>query len=173
MADFWTLAGVLVGGLITAGSNWWLTDLKSKADEKKEQRARENERKRTVRLIYGELALIRSVLRMVVSHEEWSPEYEPQLSLAFWKHYAPALAAELNEEAWAAVLLAYTSVEITMSEVRALAPKELIAEQVKGLAGDIETITRALALLEGLYATKPSRTPGSDERAATRLNPSD
>jgi hypothetical protein len=151
MADVWsTLAGVITGGLITTGTNWLLADRKSKADDKKEQRAHETERKRVARLIHGELTLIRAVLGMVVGHKEWSPEYEQQLSMVFWKQYAAYLAAELSEEAWGAVLRAYTSVDITMSEVRALAPRELTDEQVKGLMGDVEAINRAMASLLSL-----------------------
>ena len=47
----------------------------------------------------GEL-LAWAVFQMFVRHKEWSPEYEPQLSSAFWRRYAPNLASELVEEAW-------------------------------------------------------------------------
>lgn len=83
---------------------------------------------------------------MALRYKDWRPEFMPQLSTAFWKQYAPDLAGALSREVWNTVILAYTSVDITISGVlRGSEPKTLIDAQVKGLTEDIEKIGRALA----------------------------
>jgi hypothetical protein len=103
------LCGVVLGGLITAGSNWWLALLREKVEQARLATAHKNEIKRAARLLRLELMVPMSIISYFSDTGVWYPQWHEGRSSGFWKEYAALMAQELPKEGWEALILAYTT----------------------------------------------------------------
>lgn len=92
------LLGVLIGGLITFGANYFLTVRKERADRERERRAKEVELMTAARMVSEET---RPYYVGMVSAGD-NPDYPlpAERKTAAWKKYSPILAANLQYMEW-------------------------------------------------------------------------
>jgi hypothetical protein len=57
-----------------------------------------------------------AVLIAHIDSKEWSSGFDRQISLEFWKQYAPVLAQELTVEGWGALIMAYSAISIILPD---------------------------------------------------------
>jgi len=98
------LAGVLIGGAITAGANYILAVRKERADEKKDTRTHQAEIRKALRLVIRELTVAVAHVQRTIETKVW---FDQPLSQRAWDTYAPVLAPDLPIKCWDAVMKAY------------------------------------------------------------------
>ncbi len=140
--------GVIVGGIITAGSSYLLDRRRERADRQRDTNNRAIEVKRAARLIDDELARGGASARMCVEKKRlWNPD--EQLLTGAWQQYGAVIVPELSDAAWLAVRLAIIAVHQLNSVRVELGPtgdiSESLAEGFVPLLRDIETGRLALA----------------------------
>src|ERR1019366_32748 len=105
-AAIFGLLGVLLGGLITAGSNYALAVRRERADRKRDDDAHAVDVKRAARLIELELAVAAAVVRAITetgivreqlvsagAWQKWGRVVTPLLSTAEWQVVSTAIIA--------------------------------------------------------------------------------
>src|SRR5664280_1034399 len=110
MAAIFGLVGVIVGGIITAGSNYVLAVRRERADRDRDSRASAIEVKRAARLIAMELARAQAVATFAINERHWIDE---NLTTEAWQKYAATIAPILSNEAWGDVSIAFVALEYT------------------------------------------------------------
>jgi hypothetical protein len=99
------LVGVLVGGIITAGSSYLLDRRRERVDRQRDSRKRAIELKRASRLIDAELSRAQAAASICLEKGHWwSPD--AKLSRGAWEQYGGVIAADLSDTAWLAVRVA-------------------------------------------------------------------
>jgi hypothetical protein len=98
------LAGVLIGGVITAGANYVIAVRKERADEKKDARTHQAEIRKALRLVIRELTVAMAHVQMTIENQVW---FAQPLSQRAWDTYAPVLAPDLPVKCWDTVMQAY------------------------------------------------------------------
>jgi hypothetical protein len=104
------LVGVIVGGIITAGSSFVLAVRRERADRERDSRALAIEVKRAARLIDMELARVQAVATYAIDKRSW---HDQNLSTEAWQKYGALIAPILSNEAWRDVLVAIAAAEYT------------------------------------------------------------
>jgi hypothetical protein len=103
--------GVLVGGLITAGTNYLLAVRKEKADARKDRNSEAAEVAAAARIIHLELIAYSSSCRVALDRKGEPPDIEP-LTLLNWEKYSHLLAGALTFDAWVAISHAFLSATV-------------------------------------------------------------
>lgn len=154
------LVGVLVGGLITAGIEWWSARREQARDAEERSRAL----RAACRLVAMELDGIKTAVVWAERADRWW--LEKQLPTQLWIEGRALLARELSPDEWRAVDVAYYSVE-ALNRVRSLDRPDAVELSRLGR----ETLTGSFArMLEATGALKRHITehPDQQERGATR-----
>jgi hypothetical protein len=152
---FFGLVGVIVGGLITAGSNYYLDRQREQATRARDNLNYEIEIKRAARLIDEELYGAKASVESVIELRLWSPEMEPKTEA--WQEYGPIMAPRLSFDDWKALTIAVQAmkdVSFTMKYacLGAATPCEIPASAVTKLSPTIECIDAALAAIAPLVS---------------------
>jgi hypothetical protein len=105
-AGIFGLAGVLIGGLITWGIEWWREHQRLSGQVRMAARLMSDELRRASALL--------SLLEDSPGDEQIPRVLAPFEGLPAWTQYGPVIAREASHEAWAAVHLAYRSVELAL-----------------------------------------------------------
>lgn len=110
MAAIFGLVGVIVGGIITASSNYFLAVRRERADTDRDSRASAIEVKRAARLIAMELARAQAMATFAINERRW---FDWNLTTEAWQKYAATVAPILSNEAWSDVSIAFVALEYT------------------------------------------------------------
>jgi hypothetical protein len=152
------LIGVIVGGLITAGSCYLLDERRSKREREREERNRLTEIKRAARMI--DLDLLTAAGHATFAHKNnryWGPGDSP-LKLKGWDDYAAILAPAASTDVWSKIRLGINAVR-HLNEYRALdastSDEECFPPLSNTLKSDMErilnNITNARGALTSLW----------------------
>ena len=103
------LVGVIVGGGITAGSNWALERNRVGREEAKEGQRHDQELVRAARLVHEELYEAALMIELAINHYRWWPHPSRELSRKRWDEFAPVLAgaSQISTEDWSLLAFAY------------------------------------------------------------------
>lgn len=104
------LLGVIVGGLIAAGSSFALARRQERAAAERESRVRATELKRAARLIDLELAKARASAVEYIGKRRWWGE-DLDLVTENWRQYCAILAPELSGVDWHRLFIAVIAVD--------------------------------------------------------------
>lgn len=104
VTGIFTLAGVIVGGFVTGGVEWWTTRVAQKAEVRAARR-----------LVYTELSIAMAGISHAVDLDDdnaITKEIQDlsgrgMITYRAWQEYRPLLARELDEKAWDAIDDAY------------------------------------------------------------------
>lgn len=107
------LVGVLIGGLITAGTEWW----SSRQDRVRAEEERRDDLRAACRLVAMELEGIKTAVVWAEREGRWW--IEERLPTSLWLEHRALLARELSRDDWDAVDVAYYNVE-ALNRVRRL-----------------------------------------------------
>lgn len=147
------LLGVLLGGIITAGSAYLLDRRRERADREREIRNHAIELKRAARLIDFELLRAQSAASICVEKRRWWSGDVSPLSTEAWQKNSSIIAPHLSDQAWGGVTTAVEAVD-HIAQARELA-FELgqVAEAVSdGTSERIAPMLRDLKLGRGAIA---------------------
>jgi hypothetical protein len=104
------LLGVVVGAVITTGTNYVLAVRKERAEADQRERSRANKLKTAARLIANEFFTARAAARTLVEKKSWVPT-EIKFPLDAWQRDRDVIALELPLKDWNAVEIAALAVE--------------------------------------------------------------
>jgi hypothetical protein len=144
--------GAIVGGGITSASNVALERGRAKRANDDAATARTREIRRVARLVISELDLVRAHLAAALEAETWQ-DPKAHFSVKCWNELKSALAAELPEDAWEAVMDAYIMIGILIDNEFPDAPT---ANDSKEL---LKTLDEATLTLQGFVSGKRGVTP--------------
>lgn len=146
------LVGVIVGGIITAVSNYLLYQNREKTERKRDRRNCVIEIKRASRLIDADLLRAQAAANICVEKRHWWSADAPPLTVEGWQQYRSIIAPELSNNAWLAVCIAVEAV-YNLKSARDLSIKfaeqseaDLIA-MTKKLAEEVEDIQTGLTVI--------------------------
>ena len=105
------LVGVIVGGIITAVSNYLLYQKRENTERKRDRRKRVIEIKRASRLIDADLSWAQAAAKICVEKRHWWSAFSPPLSVEGWQQYRGISAPELPTNAWLALMIAVEAVD--------------------------------------------------------------
>ena len=147
------LVGVLIGAIITAGSNYLVADRRERADRERESRNRAIEIRRASRLIDADLVRAQAACVMMIDKRHWWPDDVSPLTLEGWQQYRGVIAPEVSYAAWSALMVAVEAVDIVMTS-RSIATEtglteidDSLAEKIASNLHDIKAGRAALAPL--------------------------
>jgi hypothetical protein len=93
------LVGVVVGGLLTAISNYFLDKAKDRRQQRKEDRAHQVQVRTAVRLLYDDLDRAVAVGETLMEKKKWWISMSPP-NADTWLKFRGELALELPEDVW-------------------------------------------------------------------------
>ena len=96
------LLGVVVGGLLTATSNFFLEKTKDRRQQQKEHRAHQIQVRIAVRLLYDDLDRAVAVGETLMEKKKWWISMVPP-NADIWLKFRGDLALELSEDIWVQV----------------------------------------------------------------------
>jgi hypothetical protein len=148
------LVGVIVGGIITAVSNYLLYQKREKTERKRDRRKRVIEIKRASRLIDADLSWAQAAAKICVEKRHWWSAFSPPLSVEGWQQYRGIIAPELSNNAWVAVFVAVEAVHhlntardlsfkfADQNEARLTAMTKELLEEVGGMQTELTAISK-------------------------------
>ena len=104
------LLGVIVGGLITAGSSYLLDKRRERREREREEREAATELKRAARMLSANLLVFCGDMRSVLREKRWSVWKSSDYSPGAWVQYQTVLAPKLTNSAWKALIEAFLSI---------------------------------------------------------------
>jgi hypothetical protein len=165
--------GVLLGALITTGSNLFLAARKERSDAEKERRAQAAELKTVARVLDQEFAYAQAVLQTALKSQRW-PEFEP-ITLRAWHNDKGILARAVSAEDWMRLCRAAETarniaaiMDRGANTLSRAAPDDVASLSVEGLAGPNDSQGAFAFFLETLSegrAALNSYTRDEDERS--------
>lgn len=143
------LLGVVVGGLITAGSTFFLEERREQRQREKEEAASALELKRAARMIEGEFKWARSTARFVVNNKRWPLLPVDPLTLDAWLTFRSVVAPVVSNADWIELLIAASDVAyIKKRSVDAHSETaEVSAEALESAANYVKAFESALNVL--------------------------
>jgi hypothetical protein len=105
------LLGVVVGGLITAGSSYLLDRRRERGDREREGRSHDIEIKRAARLIDAELLHAQAAASLWIEKRRWWIADASPLATEAFQKYGGVIAPHLSDDAWLHLLVAVDAVE--------------------------------------------------------------
>jgi hypothetical protein len=94
------LIGVIVGGAITAGVDYFLEERRAYREETKERRKRLTDLKRAARLIDEDFNWTSATVSLTIERKRWLPPLYKAIRLESWREYRSLFAAETTWAAW-------------------------------------------------------------------------
>ncbi len=131
------LIGVIVGGLITAGTQLWNERLRNR-----------NEFQRAKRLIESELLNAEYFMDTLVKTAEFAPypNVDDVLPTSAWREYAPAVVSSLDDKLWKRLVMTYGNLEHVKAMMTSNTPDMLTPDKWVdlrgGLAGQAQWLKR-------------------------------
>lgn len=104
------LFGVLVGALVSTGTNYWLAERKDAAEASSERSKRSVELRVAARLVANEFLAVSAATRILIEKKRWVDE-SVKFSLDGWDRHKGVFARELSFSDWAAVETAAQAVD--------------------------------------------------------------
>lgn len=145
------LVGVIVGGIITAGSNYLLYQKHEQTERERDSRNHTIEIRRASRLIDADLSRAAAAARICIDKRHWwSPDVRP-LTMEGWQQHRGIIATELSDNAWLAVRVAVEAVDNLKTgrcigiELGLSTINDKTVEQIGPMLNDIEAGRLALA----------------------------
>lgn len=145
------LIGVIVGGIITAGSNYFLENRREKAVINRESQNYAIELRRAARLIDDDLSRAGAAAQICINKRHWWSTDAQPLTLDGWKQNREIIAAELSDSDWLAVRIAIEAADnVRSSQVIGIESNiskisDEVAEKIVPMLKDIEAGRFALA----------------------------
>ena len=144
------LVGVIIGGLITSGTSYWLETRKDKREQEKESRIRAATLRQAARLIDEEFTTALHAIQFSVEDKRWDSDVSRlETMIVTWEEHKKLLAMELSTSEWKAAFVAHIGVKGLIdlhvknpSETAELSNFEL--KQIKFLTEQIEKGRAAL-----------------------------
>jgi hypothetical protein len=172
------LVGVIVGGIITAVSNYLLYQKREKTERKRDRRNRVIEIKRASRLIDADLSWAQVAANICVEERHWWSANARPLTMEGWQQYRGIIAPELSNNAWRAVCVAVEAVHhlntardlfiksAEQSEARLTAMTKKLAEEDEGIQTELTAISKATTTeeIEGLQTRLTAFRNNTEER---------
>ena len=154
------LVGVIIGGLITSGTSYWLETHKEKREREKESRIRAATLRQAARLVDEEFFIALSLIQFLVEQKKWAGVSDLKSTIATWEEHKKSLAMELSTSVWVEALKAHMSVK-QLIELRAInigsdAPAEPINTVLKLAELFRKRIEQGRAALVPLISSEPS-----------------
>jgi len=148
------LVGVIVGGIITAVSNYLLYQKRENTERKRDRRKRVIEIKRASRLIDADLSWAQAAAKICVEKRHWWSAVAPPLTVEGWQQYRGIIAPELSNNAWLAVFVAVEAVHhlntardlsfkfAEQNEARLTAITKILAEEEEAFQTELTAISK-------------------------------
>jgi hypothetical protein len=105
------LLGVIVGGLITAGSSYLLDERRSKREREREEQNRLIEIKRAARLIDLDLLTATAYATLAFKNDRYWSSTDSPLKIKAWDDYAAVLAPAASSDVWNKIRLGINAVQ--------------------------------------------------------------
>jgi hypothetical protein len=145
LAPAFGFLGVVIGGLITFGSSYFLDEHRAKRERQREDREHAREVRRAARLIALELLWMRTAANRCVEEKIWPNPDMPLLSLSSEarQKYLDAIAPNLSSDDWLSVTISLQAVDtfkmiIGMRKDRAIAVPDDVVESFVPLVANID-----------------------------------
>lgn len=103
------LLGVIVGGLITAVSSYYLDLRRERTTNERDSRNYAIEIKRAARLIELELRVAQADVEAVIEQKTWLPKFQPKTEE--WQKHSSVIATALSSYDWAILTEAIVAIE--------------------------------------------------------------
>jgi hypothetical protein len=136
------IIGVILGGLITGGANYYLAVRKEKADREVELEIRRHEKKRAARLLSSDLGLMAAMCKSTIEKRAF-PLRPLDLTL-HWDLYKDVIAVEAPNSAWIDILIGVK----TFSSTQNYFAEAYRANAQGGLPDDVSALNGYRDLLE-------------------------
>lgn len=146
-----SLVGVLVGGIITAGSNWILAVRRERTEYWIDRHNHDIEVRRASRLIDRELAIAGAVVSYCMENKQWWRRSVDDMHVKTedWEKYKDVVASELSDTDWLTVATAFLAVANLLVLVGNLDQTSEISDefekQMPPILRDIQKGSHALA----------------------------
>lgn len=159
------LVGVIVGGIITAISNYLLYQKREKTERERDRRNRVVEITRASRLIDADLSWAQAAANICIEKRHWWSAVTPPLTVEGWQQYRGIIAPELSSNAWRAVIVAVEAVHhlntardlsiksAEQNEAALTAMTKKLVEEDEAFQTELTAISKgATAEIEGIQA---------------------
>ena len=110
------LVGVIVGGLITGGVNYFLDERRAKRDETKEKRKRLTHLKRAARLVDDDFSVALTSVVFIIENKRWLPGGFNLVRFDSWEAHRVVLATETTLADWGALQLAVRAMKVYQAQ---------------------------------------------------------
>lgn len=131
------LVGVLVGGIIAAGTNYIVAVRKERADRAKEENDRTLELNRAARMVWVELQEAQTALDLARGNRRWVPQDTGAHARSdSWDKYGASLAAAMQFKDWDNVARAYSGIHT----LRSWYHRDNAVEFEKGHVANFDTV---------------------------------
>jgi hypothetical protein len=138
--------GVLIGGIITAGTNFILAVRKEAVDAAKDRKIYASEVLKASRLILLELSEAESTVEQCIQRKEWT--FAADFKTEAWGSYKAILAPELTFAEWSQISLAFVT-----THGLSTAPFSLLQELKDREVGQLITLRQEIE--RGIAALRP------------------
>jgi hypothetical protein len=143
------LVGVLVGGIIAAGTNYIVAIRKERADRAKEDNDRKLELNRAARMVWVELRVGSDALHLARTNLRWVPQDTGANVLSdSWDKYGAILAAAMPFEDWENVAAAYAGIHTLRSWYHKEKDVEFPKTHVTNFDTVIDNVEQAISSLQ-------------------------
>jgi hypothetical protein len=92
--------GVVIGGLITAGSSYLLDERRSNRERQREERDRSSEIKRAARMIAADFSIAHVCASTACENNRYWDSTDAPLKLKSWDDYGAILAPAVSSDTW-------------------------------------------------------------------------
>jgi hypothetical protein len=138
------LLGVVIGGIITAGSNYLLDRRRERAAIQRDERNDVIEIKRAARLIDIEILRAAAATRMMIANKRWP---NAKLKTDAWQEYGAVIAPVLSYDDWLTLVKAILAIDsVEWNNLQGEIHDDLV-NAIIPLADDIVAGVRVLAPL--------------------------
>ena len=158
-AAIFGLVGVIIGGVITAGSNYLLERRRERAISQRESRNQAIEIRRAARLIDAELLRARAAASIAIKNKHWWIP-DAKLKTEAWEKYCSVIAPVLSYGDWVAVVKAVLAIDdLSLDRLPGDIPDSTV-ELLVPMLQDIEAGLNALAPF--VFDVPPRQTQSSE-----------
>ena len=94
------MAGVIIGGAITAGTTYLVERQRTRREERREQRKWLIELKRAARLVDEDIKWALAAVTLTINEKRWPALLQDPIRLETWQDYRALLAPEISLSDW-------------------------------------------------------------------------
>ena len=145
------LIGVIVGGLITAGVDYFLEERRAYRDETKERRKRLTDLKQAARLVHEDFVWASASVDIAIESKRWISLSVDPVRLETSREYRRVLATETTFGDWAALKAAVRSMEWCLrlsTEAKTRNERDINDSNLRSLETQKETLRKGRAALK-------------------------